>query len=1066
MLRSRFIKQWLILLSFMIGTHQLKAQWHKWNLGGGIGSLTYYGDLSDKFVNANLQSLGYHFYVESALSTKSGVYWRLESVNGHLLGSDRAPGGWLNNKSEYFDRSLNFKASIHDVNTSFVLYFGHNTKKQRPPFLNAYLRAGIGVGYFDVNGDIRAANGDFYYYWSDGTIRSLPQNDPYSFTAQIVERDYTYETNLRKQAVEKSYNRFKWQIPVALGLKMRLGSAAAFILEAQYTYAMTDYLDNVGDEKIRNGLSPEALVAADPAGVIGNQPRSLGKSTGLNDSYLYVSAGLNFNLGKVGQSKFKTPVFYPKTYFHNTEDSLINHLDTVSIAKEALSDTSLKTKDNFVSKEQVDSIFFGLFQKYHQQWIQIDTLMNGQEIDSVAIVRVPELNHYYLAKYYQIMSIDSLLKTPQAYLLKVDTLKMDLNHMAIIRDSVSYQSSETKGILQQIPIEKIDSQMLYRDSVLYQIQILKQKVQQLQDRIEKDSVALSPKDTLAQTTLILNDTGKVLDIKPEIYTVNVPNEYLDSLDLIQKLSTSNKEKHANQQDSILPKITFTTDSLIPVDTSIKVTLDSVKLHLPSPSNQAQTDTTYDKKIQELKQRLAEIDSVNQAQDKLLQKMRKKDSIRANDTIFQVKNIPGNTTQSATDSVSEQQMEQLKQKLKSLEKIQIQDSLKSPKRIQATSPKEKTLKTSQAYFTDSLQNAKIQELKNQLVATKTSSPEVTTTIQHSKKSQKQSDKVSKLVESKQASSDLNKKLLELQRQMNQQERANNFTKKTVTPSTIVISNNGNQQELARRISNLETQLKSQTAKNTSANTTDWEARLRQIEQEQDLNKRIALLNGLQSELNQRGNIQPVANMSEQNQPASQKKQAEDTAKTVLSKVDTVSKAIYQSDSTLIQENKRLRSQIDRIQKNQDSLFVVLNKLLAKEKQIPPTKPIDTSKEQERQATELRNKLIQGLLSQPVVKVFFAVGKSTLAGQYKNSIDVIANQLKKFPELKVELEGFADPTGNAKLNMQLSEKRAKSVKDYLQTVHHISEERISVLPIGQENDSKNLSYSRRVEIHLTR
>jgi len=46
-----------------------------------------------------------------------------------------------------------------------------------------------------------------------------------------------------------------------------------------------------------------------------------------------------------------------------------------------------------------------------------------------------------------------------------------------------------------------------------------------------------------------------------------------------------------------------------------------------------------------------------------------------------------------------------------------------------------------------------------------------------------------------------------------------------------------------------------------------------------------------------------------------------------------------------------------------------------------------------------------------------------------IEAIANLLKEYPELKVEILGYTDTIGNAVYNLSLSKNRARSVYDFL-------------------------------------
>lgn len=76
--------------------------------------------------------------------------------------------------------------------------------------------------------------------------------------------------------------------------------------------------------------------------------------------------------------------------------------------------------------------------------------------------------------------------------------------------------------------------------------------------------------------------------------------------------------------------------------------------------------------------------------------------------------------------------------------------------------------------------------------------------------------------------------------------------------------------------------------------------------------------------------------------------------------------------------------------------------------------------------------------PVVKqkakttenIFFKIGKASIEDAQAGKIDNLAQWANEHPEAVIELTGYADKnTGNEKLNMALSEKRAAAVKDAL-------------------------------------
>lgn len=72
---------------------------------------------------------------------------------------------------------------------------------------------------------------------------------------------------------------------------------------------------------------------------------------------------------------------------------------------------------------------------------------------------------------------------------------------------------------------------------------------------------------------------------------------------------------------------------------------------------------------------------------------------------------------------------------------------------------------------------------------------------------------------------------------------------------------------------------------------------------------------------------------------------------------------------------------------------------------------------------------------------------------SNIESIVAYMNKYPELKVELKGYASPEGNAKFNQKLSERRAFKVKEILVNRYGIEAERIDAKGMGVgENFSK--------------
>lgn len=102
------------------------------------------------------------------------------------------------------------------------------------------------------------------------------------------------------------------------------------------------------------------------------------------------------------------------------------------------------------------------------------------------------------------------------------------------------------------------------------------------------------------------------------------------------------------------------------------------------------------------------------------------------------------------------------------------------------------------------------------------------------------------------------------------------------------------------------------------------------------------------------------------------------------------------------------------------------------------------------------------------IFFDLGKSTLKPESKPSLDDLFNILQKNP-ISIELGGHSDSIGSAESNLQLSQERVNSVKNYLVN-KGIAADRIVAVGYGEEkpvatNDTdEGRAKNRRVEVKI--
>ena len=81
------------------------------------------------------------------------------------------------------------------------------------------------------------------------------------------------------------------------------------------------------------------------------------------------------------------------------------------------------------------------------------------------------------------------------------------------------------------------------------------------------------------------------------------------------------------------------------------------------------------------------------------------------------------------------------------------------------------------------------------------------------------------------------------------------------------------------------------------------------------------------------------------------------------------------------------------------------------------------------------------------VGFDLDKTDVKAQYKKNLEKVANLLKAYPKINVELEGHTDSTGTDEYNMNLSTRRAENVKKELVEKFNIDASRISTSGFGE-------------------
>ncbi len=289
-----------LMLGLLLGHRALAQQeQYRWRVGAYLGTMSYYGDLNQRLlpetVNPDHPALGVSLerLLNKAWSAK------LLYTQGQWIANDRR-------RNAFLARSLNAKTEVQDYSFLFTYYLDNNRQLGRRSFLSPYVSFGLGYTDFSVYGDLRDGNGDYYHYWSDYSIRNVPEDAPNAAGANVVAQDGVYETELSPLTTEREYPTESFSLPVALGLKFRLSSSINLNLELLMRYAFTDYLDDVSGDYRADYSSSEQRRAANPTG---QDVAQRGSSPNVNDFYAFPSVSLHYSFAR-RQTAYRAPKLY------------------------------------------------------------------------------------------------------------------------------------------------------------------------------------------------------------------------------------------------------------------------------------------------------------------------------------------------------------------------------------------------------------------------------------------------------------------------------------------------------------------------------------------------------------------------------------------------------------------------------------------------------------------------------------------------------------------------------------------------------------------------------------
>ncbi len=205
-------------------------------LGFGRGIFTFFGDVKDNYHSNPLVGRG-AWMANVSRRLNPFLVLNFDITYGKLTGNTHTP-----------TQNLNFQSDVLIGGIDLSYNFKHLIKKPGPvmPFIS------LGIESFEFNSkaDMYDANGNLYNYWSDGTIRNIPESKGNEMNSVILQRDYRYETDLRELNLDGlgKYPEIAFSIPIDLGFEFTYTDRLSMRLGATYHMSFNNNIDNVSNK--------------------------------------------------------------------------------------------------------------------------------------------------------------------------------------------------------------------------------------------------------------------------------------------------------------------------------------------------------------------------------------------------------------------------------------------------------------------------------------------------------------------------------------------------------------------------------------------------------------------------------------------------------------------------------------------------------------------------------------------------------------------------------------------------------------------------------------------------
>lgn len=265
------LKRILLLCLFILLVLDLSAQYRRTRvyrpgqqseqpgIGLEIGFLNSRGDM------------GSHDIPVSTFGASAFVSYR---IRDHFGVSINALVGTLGDRFLHPYKQYDFRSDIAEFTLRGQLNFEKLLEIEEYNIF-PYIGAGAGMMFFKSYGNKFDSNGDPFYYWTDGTVRTESQWDFDWQSIEFMIKDNDYETLLNQA---NQYNNYAFVIVLEGGAKIRVSPKIFLKAATVYTFTFTDYIDH------DLGYRDAALQVRGP-------------TNDDNDGYFFTSVGAMYSFG-------------------------------------------------------------------------------------------------------------------------------------------------------------------------------------------------------------------------------------------------------------------------------------------------------------------------------------------------------------------------------------------------------------------------------------------------------------------------------------------------------------------------------------------------------------------------------------------------------------------------------------------------------------------------------------------------------------------------------------------------------------------------------------------------